>query len=48
MATSDCSVFLIEYQIMCCYKKIALLKYNDKANINKATFHYNMNIPGNY
>ena len=30
---------LIKYQITCCYKKIALLKYNDNANINKATFH---------
>ena len=40
MAASDCSVFLIKYQITCCYKKIALLlKYNGDANINKATFH---------
>ena len=40
MAASDYSMFLIEYQITCCDKKIApLLKYNDNANINKATFH---------
>ena len=47
VAASDCivffsnySVFLIEYQITCCYRKIALLlKQDDNANINKATFH---------
>ena len=33
-------VFLIKYQITCCYRKIAfLLKYYDNPNINKATFH---------
>ena len=37
---SDRSVFLIEYEITCCYKKIALLlKYSDNVNINKVTFH---------
>ena len=34
-----CSVFLIKYQITRCYRKIyLLLKYNDNANSNKATF----------
>ena len=48
MAASD-SVFLIEYQITCCYKKITLLlKYNVNANISKAAFHENMKIPRNY
>ena len=40
VAASDCHLFLIEYQIICCYKKIALLlNYDDNANNNKATFH---------
>ena len=30
---------------MCCYRKIALLKFDDNTNINKATFHYNIKIP---
>ena len=34
-AASDCSVFLIEYQITRCNRKIALrLKQNDNENIN--------------
>ena len=33
-------VFLIKYQITCCYRKIAfLLKYHGNPNIKKATFH---------
>ena len=38
VAASDCSVFSIDYQITCYYRKMALLKQNDNANINSATF----------
>ena len=44
-----CHVFLTEYQIACCYRKVVLcLKDDDNPNIKKAIFHKNMKIPLNY
>ena len=42
-------VILIECQITCSYWKIALLlKYDDNANINKATFYEDIKIPSKH